>query len=225
MSLSENVIKILEKFDRTPEEFQELIDFLRANGTGKLGIQYAKNYKKEQGKKYQKMLAFDVEVSKSHTFVSRAEAQTTGGGIVKAGSKIIKGVPYTVECMIYRDLYTGFWVGEFTYPKKFLLGDKIYSCTGIAQLFNLDLKERDEGNVKNPEKYLTFIKQYSPFEYLGIDDLFKQDLTKEDKKILKSKKMLKLPEVKRELEIAVNKILDASIVIDDIVKQITPPEI
>lgn len=219
MSLPKEINDLVEKIGRTEEDFFKLIDYLKENG-GRIGKRYAKNVIKEQKKKYKKMLTFDVEVKKNRLLTSKGEMQMEGGGKVRAENKVIKEIPYNVECYIYRDLYTGLWKGEFTYLKSFLLDNKIYSFDKIAQLFGLEVKEKTEDFVRNPIHYLIFIKEYSPFEYMTINDLFfEKELNKNDLKILKSKKMQTLPQVKKDIEISANKITDMSSVIDDVLKQ------
>lgn len=241
--MDKRVEELLGKFDRTEEDFEELllnastqytlanckcdpkqyIDEYHANQTLSYDIGVTKTKKVEQVVEVSKLP--DDETLKQMMGEDEMEAYKKKFETLKTANTRIAtkmaSVDQEVPVKIYMDLNTGLYKAEAEIYKNFLYGtDKLYSFGKIAAFLGLELNVKEIKVGQRKDIYLCFIKSYSDMEYININHFFDEPKTESDKQIYNSKKLLIMEQVKRDIELGVNKIIEFSNIVEDIVKQL-----
>jgi hypothetical protein len=147
--------------------------------------------------------------------------------LLKVNSKTISvkmdTVEYECPITIYMNYDTGLYSATFEIYKNFLFNnDKLYSFNKIATFLGYELNIIDRGSKMHKDIYLVFIKNYNEMDYVNINDMLNKPNTEIEKKIYDNKKLLKIDDIKKDIENGARKIVEFSNIIEDSVNQIIP---
>ncbi len=238
----QKVKKLLNKAEaRTISEFKDILDYACDKFKNQTIInQYLKEFlENEQG------LQYDITVSKTKKVEQKIEVsklpddetlkQMMGEEEMEAYKKKFElmqnvntrvavkmaTVEQQIPIKIWMNYDTGLYVAEAEIYKNFLYNtDKLYSFGKIASFLGLELNVKEIKSGARKDIYLTFIKNYSELEFIGIQHFFDEPKTDSEIEFFNSKKLLTIEQVKKDIEIGINKVIEFSNIVEDIIKQL-----
>lgn len=218
MTITPEIQEILNKFDRKEEDFLKLLNYFKDNIQDHTLIYFVNTALSSIDKH---SVSLTVNAKKMVKMMSKVgvlrHPQLSGDIAVNQKMQSIKEVTLPIEALIYKDFNTGLYKYEFAIPKNFMMGREDYDADPIANFLNLEVKEKKEAG----QIYLIFIKEYSIMEYVNIDDLTMELKTEEDKNMFNSKKVLTFKQVENEIENVINKTVEFTSLVENVVKQLT----